>query len=224
MFCPGSAHLELSIPGWEPPVVDPNKGAKGLGTELHRHLAELGTLPVQEIRLVTEALEYVAELRAKRRFSVDAEVGMIADWLQSKPMTTVDLILYTQDELHILDYQMGMIPVDPVWNEQLMFYAVTASYLAPRAQGATLHIVQPKVENGCSSWYASAADLADFMQRAQAAEEQILQGSTLLHPSDHCTFCAANPHSRSDKGRPLCPPMMQKLYPSHVDEDEILSL
>ena len=52
----------------------------------------------------------------------------------------------------------------------------------------------------------------------------MLAGDTTLVPNDHCTFCPANPHSRGDKGSPLCPPMMQKLYPFDVDEDAILAL
>ena len=45
-----------------------------------------------------------------------------------------------------------------------------------------------------------------------------------LNPGDHCKFCAANPHTRGDKGTIMCPPMMDILYPRvTVDEEEILN-
>jgi hypothetical protein len=36
-------------------------------------------------------------------------------------------------------------------------------------------------------------------------------------------FCPAYPHSRSEKGKPLCPATMALLYPPIIDEDEILN-
>ena len=62
------------------------------------------------------------------------------------------------------------------------------------------------------------------MHKAKQAEQKIIAGDPTRTPSDNCTFCPANPHSRSDKGRPLCPEMMQLLYPMGYDEAAILDL
>lgn len=222
--CPGSANLDLAIPGWTPPVVDEEKGAKGKGHRLHEYLDGTSALTAKDLRALADALIYMAELRSRRRFKVLTEQTIEATWLQTKPTTTVDVVLSTQDELHIVDYKTGIIPVSPINNEQLMFYALSFSDLAPKAKGAHLHIVQPWVPDGMNEWYVSATELRDFALLAQAAEQKIINGDLSLHPSDHCKFCPAYPHSRGDKGRPFCPPALRLLYPHPVDIDEILAL
>lgn len=223
MACHASANLDLAIPGWVEPVRDEVAGAKGVGTLMHEAFAKVVERPVSEIRAFIAALEYIADLRSTRRFKVMIEETMTAEWLQSKPKTTADLVLYTQDEIHVVDLKWGKILVDVYDNEQLMFYDVTYGALAPKAKGVTNHILQPRV-GGFESQFVDSVRLAKFMGQAQAAERAILNGSVQFGPSDHCTFCPANPHSRGDKGAPLCPTMMQMLYPRVVDEDEILAL
>ena len=223
MACPGSANLELSIPGWVPPVIDHTAGAKGVGSSLHEWLMQVASLNASNIRKLSEALAYVAEVRSLRRFKVEAEVTFNAQWLVQKPRTTVDLVFYVKDELHILDWKTGVIPVSPVRNEQLKFYALGFLDKAPAAKGAMLHIVQPWSPQGSGSYWCPVDELHDYMLETQAAEAKILAGDTTLSPSDHCTFCPANPHSRSDKGSPLCPVMMEKLYPRACDEDAIIN-
>lgn len=223
MACPASANLELAIPGWTPPETDEKKGAAAKGTKMHEVFAATAEMTAKEVLALAKALEYVGELRAKRRFKVLAEETVVAEWLDSKPQTTVDLCLYTQDELHVIDYKWGTIPVEVVGNEQLLFYAVSLGHLAPKAHGVTLHIVQPNADN-IESWYADTNALADFMARARAAEQKISAGDTTFGPSDHCMFCPAYPHSRAEKGRPMCPVTLNMLYPSIVDEAAILGL
>ena len=220
--CPGSANLELSIPGWVPPVIDRTKGQKAVGTNRHKWLQEASDLGASELRQIAAALEYYADIRSRRRFKVVAEKTLEVTWLQTKPKTTADVVLHVSDELHIIDWKWGKIPVSVVDNDQLLYYAVTYGHLAPKATGAHLHIIQPPADN-FDSIFVPAADLLAFMKRAQAAEQQVLAKSTQLNPSDKgCLFCPAFPHSRSDKGSPLCPVTMQQLYPRVVDEAEIL--
>ena len=95
--------------------------------------------------------------------------------------------------------------------------------LATQAKGVTLHIIQPWADN-MTSWFASTTELAAFRDRAVKAEAEVLAKSTRFGPSDGCLFCPANPQSRGDKGHPLCPAMLQILYPREVDETEILGL
>ena len=224
MTCHASANLDLAIPGWVPPVEDRNKdNAANRGTSMHEMLAKLNELPAREIKAFGRALEYIGDVRSRRRFKVLIEQSVTAKWLTTQPTTQADLVLYTQDEIHVLDFKWGSIPVEVVGNEQLLFYAVCFARLAPKAKGVSLHVVQPNADN-CESWFADTTVLAQFMSDALAAEAAIQSGSTQFGPSDHCKFCPANPHSRGEKGSPLCPSMMQLLYPSVVHEDEILSL
>lgn len=225
MACHASANLDLAIPNWTPPVRDPlADNAANRGTANHKIFADVVVLPPKEIAGFAKTFEYIAALRATRRFKVLSEVEIEATWLTVPTKTTVDLVFYTQDEIHVIDYKNGKVPVEVVGNEQLLFYGVSFAPLAPKAKGVMLHVCQPQAD-GNTSWFADTPTLKQFMVDARAAQDAILKGSVQFGPSDHhCTFCPANPHSRGEKGKPFCPAMMNLLYPPIVNDDEILSL
>lgn len=222
MACHASAHLELAIPNWTPPVVDPTAGAKGHGSTMHAILEPIWTLGATDMRHVARVVEYVAEVRNRRRFQAWAEHSVQATWLPSEPWTTADLVLFVKDELHIIDFKWGKIPVEVVGNKQLLYYARSYAHLAPKAKGVTVHIVQPYADV-FEEWFVDTADLAVFEHEAVLADKAILAGSTQFQVTDACLFCPAYPHSRGDKGKPLCPEAMRLLYPAPFDEDEILT-
>ena len=221
MACHASGNLDVAIPGWEEPVVDRAAGAKGYGTNVHKLFQDALELTPRNMQHYAKAVSYVADLRATRRFTAYVEQTVTVEWLPSKPKTTADLVLATKDQLDVVDWKTGKIPVSVHDNEQMMYYAVTWAHVAPLAKGATLHIVQPWANN-IESTFVSAAKLEQFMLEAQAAEAKVHAKDTTFGPSDHCKFCPANPHSRGDKGRPLCPVMLNILYPPQVDAAGIL--
>lgn len=224
MTCHASANLDIAIPNWVAPVEDKTvDNAANQGTAVHEMLAKAMEFSPAELRAYVAALDYVAQLRSSRRFNVLIEESIEATWLTVPTKTSVDLVLYVQDEIHVIDWKWGKIAVDVVDNEQLMFYAACFAPLAPKAKGVKVHIVQPRADN-MNSWWVDTARLGQFMSEARAAQDAILAGSTAFQPSDHCKFCPANPHTRGLKGSPLCPEMMQLLYPKVVDDDAILAL
>lgn len=224
MACPASANLELAIPNYEPPDPQIRGVAADHGTDQHETFERLMKLSARELRSWVDVLQYMADLRGTRRFKVLTEQSVKADWLPVPVETTVDLVLYTQDELHVLDLKWGKIQVDVIDNDQLMFYGVCFAHLAPKAKGMWLHILQPNASNMEKVW-VSATDMKAWMDRAIEAQTKILAGDTTFGPSDHCKFCPAFPHSRSAKGKPLCPATMQLLYPAPpFDDDAILNL
>ena len=225
MACPPSANLELALAGWVHPVEDRTAdNAANRGTTWHEYFANIMSMPNADMQRMVQALQYVADLRRTRRFKVLIEQTVKATWLQTEPDTAVDLVFYTQDEIHVIDLKTGKIPVE-VWdNAQLLYYGTCFAHLAPRAKGVNLHIVQPWADN-MEHWFADTNVIKQFMAEAQAAEAKVLAGDiTSWGPSDHCKFCPAYPHARGAKGNIMCPATMQILYPSHVDEDEILGL
>ena len=222
MNCTASGALEITIPNWTPPVEDPDAdNAANRGTHMHEVFAKVNELSPKEYVGFAHALIYVAELRAKRRFKVLIEQTRKSEWLPVPVPTTADLVLYTQDEIHVLDFKWGKIPVEVVDNDQLLYYAATYAPLAPNAREVTVHIVQPNI-HVFESWSVDTATLLAFMVKANQTQNDMHSGQFTFMPGDHCTFCPANPHSRSAKGSPLCPSMMQMLYPAPFDEDEIL--
>lgn len=249
MSCSASANLELAIPNWQPPVRDDNVGAKAKGAKIHSLVHELLSIQTVTAKSVKKfnakdmantaaMLQYVADLMSTRRFNILSEHEEVTDWLANPGKTTADLVLYTQDELHIIDFKVGAVPVDVFENYQLMFYAVTYAKYAPKAKGVTVHIVQPWAKDWVpakpgwypnipttSSWYVDTVRLKQFMADALAAEQKIIAKDTTFGPSDSCLFCPAYPHSRGDKGAPLCPTTLQLLYPRpEADEDAMLNL
>ena len=213
MHCHASANLDIAIQDWEPPVKDPDAdNAANRGTKLHTIFASIMELPLSDQERMAEALRYVEFHYSRRRFKKLVEVPEVADWLPSSPTTTADLVLYLNDELHIFDLKTGRIPVEAVDNYQMLYYGLTYLKYAPAAREVNLHIVQPWA-NITEVWIVSTDDL--FMWGAKAIDHDlaITAGDTTFMPGDHCQFCPANPHSRAAKGHPLCPVMMQLLYP-----------
>lgn len=225
MACPASANLEVAIKNWVPPVEDRTaNNAANRGTAKHEMLAPIMELPASEMRMMARAIEYAADLCAGRRFKRLIEHSVTADWLVSKPTTTVDLALYVQDEIHIIDWKWGKIPVDVWHNIQLLYYGVSLMHLAPKAKGINFHIVQPPADN-LEHWFADTHVIDEFIQRALEAEAKVLAKDTTFGPSDECKFCPANPYGRGEKGRPFCPAQKELLgIQTIVDVDAILSL
>ena len=224
MACTASANLDAAIPGWIEPVEDRTADtAANRGTARHEMLEPILNLTTKDVRGFARLLSYVADVRETRRFNVMVEQSVTAEWLASKPKTTADLVLYTQDEIHVLDSKWGKIPVAAYDNAQLLYYAVCYAPLAPKAKGVKVHIMQPAIDN-FDSWFIDTPTLKKFMDEAIATDMRIANGDLTFGPSDHCKFCPANPHGRGLKGRPFCPELMQLYYPTPFHEDEILSL
>lgn len=289
MQCPGSANLELAIPGFVMPDVDPMKGMKGEGTKMHNIMESFGTATPEQLHVYQTLLRSLADLHYKKRWEVieatmatlawlgkqpiyikgvcpvedvedwvvllerlpprrllfmaecadyverllegrprdtvvRTEEGLIANWLPSKPQTTPDITIVGQAHLEVVDYKAGAVPIDPVLNPQGMFYAACKRHLAPDATEFTVHILQP---GNLTAWTAPIETLDAWMNDAINADRRILAKDLTLSPGDGCKFCPANPHSRGDKGRPLCPVQMELLYPQNLtseDVDEILSM
>lgn len=229
MACPASANLELAIPNYQPPEEDDKIRASDEGTDAHEVFEDLMGYTPSDLRHWIKVLEYIEKLRSTRRFKVQREMKVTATWLALDPKTgqhpgsTLDLALYTQDELHVLDLKWGKIPVPVFDNVQTIFYALCSLHLAPKAKGVTIHILQPRADN-MDHQFIPSTELKMWESKLIAAQARVNALDVTFGPSDECKFCPAYPHSRSPKGAPLCPATMQLLYPSPFDADEILGL
>ena len=227
--CPGSADLPSAIPSWKDPIIKP-QGAASVGSKIHLVLAEAAALKRPSMHSLIRALQYFEQLRYQRNFKMLIEVTESATWLPEPVNTTADVVMYLNDELHIVDWKTGAIEVTPYDNDQMMFYAATFAHLAPKAKGVHLHIIQP----WCKTWepdaasvFVTTAEIEAYMNRMIVASQQIVNRVLTLVPGDHCTFCPANPHVRGPKGSPVCPAKEDALYPERakaraelLEEDE----
>ena len=223
MACHASANLEKAIPNFEFPQADNIVRASDEGTAAHAVFELLMNYSARDMQHFITVLTYVADLRSTRRFKVLTEQKVTATWLPSQPDTTVDLVLYTADEIHVLDLKWGKLHVEVVGNVQMIYYALCFMALAPKAKAVTIHVLQPRADN-MESWTITRDELEVWKQQMIETDVAIQGGSLTFGPSDYCTFCPAYPHSRSPKGRPLCPATLQILYPQPpIDEDEMLA-
>jgi hypothetical protein len=185
-------------------------------------LPELRAYPPKMLRFLAAAADYMAVLkdRVAPHAAIYGEQSVVASWLPSTPRTTPDVAIIGPKTLEIVDYKTGAIKVEPVDNDQLMFYAACWLEKAPQATEFTVHVVQP---GNLDSWTAPVSYLRAWMQRAIAADKRIQAKDLTLVPSDHCTFCPANPWGRGDKSEAKCPAQHKLLYPPVYDEDELFA-
>jgi hypothetical protein len=185
-------------------------------------LPELKPYPPKTLRFLAAAAEYMADLleRTAHLGDVYGEQSVVATWLPSTPPTTPDVAIVGPRVLEIVDYKTGAIKVEPEDNDQLMFYAACWLKMAPLATEFTVHVVQP---DNLASWTAPISYLKGWMEKAIAADWRIQMNDLTLNPSDHCTFCPANPWGRGDKSEAKCPAMHKLLYPPVFDEDELFA-
>jgi hypothetical protein len=185
-------------------------------------LPELREYPPKTLRFLADTAEYMADLKARTTpgANVYGEQSVVATWLPSTPPTTPDVAIIGDYTLEIVDYKTGAIKVEPEDNDQLMFYAACWLKMAPHATEFTVHVLQP---GNLASWTAPISYLRGWMEKAIAADKRIQAKDLTLNPSDHCTFCPANPWGRGDKSEAKCPAQHKLLYPPVFDEDELFA-
>lgn len=182
----------------------------------------LSRLAPKELRFMASAVKYFDSVVFKiGTQNLHQEEKVTITWLDSHPRTTADVVVWDGEELAVIDWKTGAIPVEAQDNTQLVFYAGAWINRVPASvQEITVHIVQP---GNTSSWTFTREHLMQRIKELREAEAKVLNKDLTLVPSDSCTFCPAYPQSRGDKGSPLCPAALRLLYPpAPIDEAAIL--
>lgn len=115
---------------------------------------------------------------------------------------TCDCLLIGDGVLHIVDFKYGQgVPVSPVRNPQLMYYALGAYALfaaTDEIQTVRMSIVQPRIQEEPETFEMPLADLLDWAREVlQPAAEMAWRGEGVYHPGGHCRFCKAYPSCRA---------------------------
>lgn len=225
--CHASADLETAIPGFKLPENDVDREpsipenigfivdmidkvsrdtgsskAASRGTMLHACvatlLAEFSTSgQFEKLVLLFNSLLAVMQ---KRRFKMLIEETVLLDWLQRPAPTTADLVLYTADELHVWDWKFGTMPVD-ISALQLKIYALAFMFLAPKAKGVTVHVLQP---GNYAEVYYTKEQLIAARDLVIQHEAEVLAGDLSFNTGKQCEFCPASPYTRGAKGNISC--------------------
>lgn len=114
---------------------------------------------------------------------------------------TCDCLMIGGGLLHIIDFKYGQgVPVSPVRNPQLMYYALGAYALFDGLESidtARMSIVQPRIQEEPETWELPLSDLLSWAREVlQPAAEMAWRGEGAFCPGEHCRFCKAHPACR----------------------------
>lgn len=114
---------------------------------------------------------------------------------------TCDCLMIGGGLLHIIDFKYGQgVPVSPVRNPQLMYYALGAYALFEGLESidtVRMSIVQPRIQEEPETWELPLSDLLSWAREVlQPAAEMAWRGEGTFCPGEHCRFCKAHPACR----------------------------
>lgn len=115
---------------------------------------------------------------------------------------TADCVMIGGGCLHVIDFKYGKgVPVSAEGNPQLALYAL-GSYEAYKilypVERVELHIVQPRVKDGISSWGCSLEELLAYGNYVRERAELAFRGEGEFQPSENtCRFCRARARCRA---------------------------
>lgn len=170
--------------------------------------------PAEMVRAANQYVRFIHELwfGFPRRPGVFIEQEVdVSEWVPGG-FGTCDCLLIGGGLLHIVDFKYGQgVPVSPVRNPQLMYYALGAYELfrdIDDIDTVRMSIVQPRIQTEPETWQLPLADLLSWAREVlRPRAEMAWKGEGGFCPGDHCkkTFCKAYPNCRAwqDKYGPL---------------------
>lgn len=166
------------------------------------------------IRAANQYIDFIHEQWAlfphKPSVFIEQEVN-VGQWVP-EGFGTCDCLMIGDGILHIVDFKYGKgVPVSPVRNPQLMYYALGAYALfdgIEEIDTVRMSIVQPRIQEEPETWELSLADLLTWAREVLTPAAQMAwKGKGEFCPGPHCKdhFCKAYPNCRAwqDKYGPL---------------------
>ena len=166
------------------------------------------------IRAANQYIDFIHEQWAlfphKPGVFIEQEVDV--SWWVPGGFGTCDCLMIGDGILHIVDFKYGKgVPVSPVRNPQLMYYALGAYALfdgIEEIDTVRMSIVQPRIQEEPETWELSLADLLTWAREVLTPAAQMAwKGEGEFCPGPHCKdhFCKAYPNCRAwqDKYSPL---------------------
>ena len=138
---------------------------------------------------------------------------------------TSDCIILCGNDMHIIDFKYGKgVPVSAEDNPQLKLYALGAAReydMLYDIRNVTLHIVQPRTEDGNSSWSLSWEALEEWGESIRPTAELAWEGRGEFSCGDHCRFCKAKAVCRARAEHILSEAEFSAVPPELLSDDEL---
>lgn len=172
-------------------------------------------------------LDYVAAIMHSFKSKPYIAIEKRLDYSHIAPggFGTGDCLIMCGGELHIIDFKYGKgVPVSAEDNPQLKLYALGAvrEYeLLYDIQNITLHIVQPRTDDGNSSWTITRAALDEWGESIKPVAQLAFDGKGDFKCGDHCRFCKAKSTCRARADFMLSEAGFSSLPPELLSDDEL---
>ena len=243
LSCPPSARLTENMP-------DAVSEYAAEGTLAHA-LGELKVRKKFEIMKKTVYDKTLKELKADPMYSPEMDgytdsyldyVAAIMHSYKSKPYIAIekrldyshiapggfgtgDCLIMCGGDLHIIDFKYGKgVPVSAEDNPQLKLYALGAvrEYdLLYDIRNITLHIVQPRTDDGNSSWGITVEQLNAWGESVKPIARLAYDGKGDFNVGEHCRFCRAKSTCRARAEFMLSEAGFSSLPPELLSDDEL---
>lgn len=243
LACPPSARLTENMP-------DTGSGYAAEGTLAHS-LCELKLRRKFEGLKKSAFDKAVAEIRKNELYSPEMDgytdqyidyISRIVHGYSTKPAVipeqrvdyseiapggfgTSDCIILCGNDIHIIDFKYGKgVPVSAEDNPQLKLYALGAAReydMLYDIRNVTLHIVQPRTEDGNSSWSLSRDALEEWSRSIMPTAKLAWEGKGEFSCGDHCRFCKAKAACRARAEHILSEAEFSAVPPELLSDDEL---
>ncbi len=243
LACPPSARLTENMP-------DTGSGYAAEGTLAHS-LCELKLRRKFEGLKKSAFDKAVAEIRKNELYSPEMDgytdqyidyISRIVHGYSTKPAVipeqrvdysgiapggfgTSDCIILCGNDIHIIDFKYGKgVPVSAEDNPQLKLYALGAARdydMLYDIRNVTLHIVQPRTEDGNSSWSLSRNALEEWGRNIMPTAKLAWEGKGEFSCGDHCRFCKAKATCRARAEHILSEAEFSIVPPELLSDDEL---
>ncbi len=172
-------------------------------------------------------LDYVAAIMHSYKSKPYIAIEKRLDYSHIAPggFGTGDCLIMCGGDLHIIDFKYGKgVPVSAEDNPQLKLYALGAvrEYdLLYDIRNITLHIVQPRTDDGNSSWAITREALDEWGDSIKPVARLAYEGKGDFKPSDHCRFCKAKAVCAARANFMLSEAEFSSLPPELLSDDEL---
>lgn len=230
---PSSAHRWMRCPGQPRVTALSQRGPReesqysSDGVKAHLYLnrrlkgesVEGIDLPPDQIEVVEGTVQWVKTFAEEHDLKIASEQALCLDFDTGNPVypkhhmrLIIDIILYNDTDLIIVDYKHGDgVAVDVDNNPQLLLYLLAAAQALPGRKSYTVGIIQPRTDDQFSFTEVDPKTLIDFNADIKNAILKAYNPCGVEYVAGrHCQFCAGTKD-------PVCPAMLNSAIDALVE-------